>query len=128
MQNCSLQLFYRKSNSQANELFKLFKWLHLYLIPYELKYSTASTLHSPCGLGISSYTTPKVKFLIKDFFSKCDQIRSFLLIWSHLLKKFYAKQTLFTFKLSGSYWNPSFISTSKTILLKKLLFICSIEI
>ena len=29
-----------------------------------------------------------VKFSIKDFFSKCDQIRSFLRIWSHLLKKF----------------------------------------
>ena len=24
---------------------------------------------------------------IKDFFGKCDQIRSFLRIWSHLLKK-----------------------------------------
>ena len=28
----------------------------------------------------------KLKFSIKDFFSKCDQIRS-KLIWSHLLKK-----------------------------------------
>ena len=28
-----------------------------------------------------------MKFSIKEFFSKCDQIRSFLLIWSHLLKK-----------------------------------------
>ena len=28
-----------------------------------------------------------MKFSIKDFFSKCDQIRSFLCIWSHLLKK-----------------------------------------
>ena len=28
-----------------------------------------------------------MKFSIKDFFRKCDQIRSFLLIWSHLLKK-----------------------------------------
>ena len=28
-----------------------------------------------------------MKFPIKDFFSKCDQIRSFLRIWSHLLKK-----------------------------------------
>ena len=27
------------------------------------------------------------KFSIKDFFSKYDQIRSFLRIWSHLLKK-----------------------------------------
>ena len=29
----------------------------------------------------------KIKFSIKDFFSKCDQIRSFLQIWSRLLKK-----------------------------------------
>ena len=29
----------------------------------------------------------KIKFSIKDFFSKCDQICSLLLIWSHLLKK-----------------------------------------
>ena len=32
-------------------------------------------------------TAPKMKFSIKDFFSKCDQLRSFLEIWSHLLKK-----------------------------------------
>ena len=28
-----------------------------------------------------------MKFSFKDFFSKRDQIRSFLRIWSHLLKK-----------------------------------------
>ena len=28
-----------------------------------------------------------MKFSIKDFFIKCDRIRSFVLIWSHLLKK-----------------------------------------
>ena len=28
-----------------------------------------------------------MKFSIKDFFSKCDQIRSFPRIWSYLLKK-----------------------------------------
>ena len=28
-----------------------------------------------------------MKFSIKDFFSKCDQIRRKLRIWSHLLKK-----------------------------------------
>ena len=33
------------------------------------------------------YTAQKMKFSIEDFFSKCDQIRSFLRIWSHLLKK-----------------------------------------
>ena len=34
-----------------------------------------------------SPTAQEMKFPIKDFFSKCDQIRSFLQIWSHLLKK-----------------------------------------
>ena len=28
-----------------------------------------------------------MKFFTKDIFSKCDQIRSLLRIWSHLLKK-----------------------------------------
>ena len=32
-------------------------------------------------------TARKMKFPIKDFSSKCDQIRSFLRIWLHLLKK-----------------------------------------
>ena len=32
-------------------------------------------------------TAQKMKFSIKTFFSKCDQIRIFLPIWSHLLKK-----------------------------------------
>ena len=32
-------------------------------------------------------TAQKMKFSIKEFFSKCDQIRRKLRIWSHLLKK-----------------------------------------
>ena len=36
---------------------------------------------------IYTHTSQKMKFSIKDFFSKCDQIRSFLRIWSHLLNK-----------------------------------------
>ena len=35
-----------------------------------------------------SCTTQKMKFSIKDFFSKSDQIRSSLRIWTYLLKKF----------------------------------------
>ena len=36
----------------------------------------------------SKYTAQKTKFYIKHFFSKCEQIRSFLRIWSFgLLKK-----------------------------------------
>ena len=37
----------------------------------------------------------KMKFSINDFFSKCDQIRSFLLIWSHLRKKSVMKNFVF---------------------------------
>ena len=33
------------------------------------------------------YTAEKMKFPIKDFLSKYDQISSSLRIWSHLLKK-----------------------------------------
>ena len=37
----------------------------------------------------------KMKFSIKEFFIKCDQIRSFLRMWSHLLKKKTLWKTLF---------------------------------
>ena len=37
----------------------------------------------------------KMKFPIKDFFSKCDQIRSLLWIWSHLLKKSLKENSIF---------------------------------
>ena len=40
-------------------------------------------------------TAQKKKFFIKDFFSKCDQIRRKLRIWSHLLKKFQMKNLIF---------------------------------
>ena len=37
--------------------------------------------------NLLSRTAQKIKFLIKDLFSKCDQIHSLLRIWSSLLKK-----------------------------------------
>ena len=40
-------------------------------------------------------TAQKLKFSIKDFFSKWDQIRSFPWIWSHLLKKSLMKNFIF---------------------------------
>ena len=36
-----------------------------------------------------------IKFFIKDFFSKCDQIRNFLWILSHLPKKFLMENLFF---------------------------------
>ena len=49
-------------------------------------------------LQISTYpTAQKRKFSIKDFFTKCDQIlhKSFLRIWSHLLKKYLMENFIF---------------------------------
>ena len=56
-----------------------------------------------------TFTVQKMKFSIKDFFSKCDQTRSFLRVWSHLLKKSLVEnfivfvQWLF-FDVSGAFW------------------------
>ena len=43
----------------------------------------------------SVQTAQKMKFFIKDFFSKCDQIRRKLRIWSHLLEKTLMKNFIF---------------------------------
>ena len=37
----------------------------------------------------------KMKFFMKDFFSKCDQIHRKLQIWSHLLKKYLMENFIF---------------------------------
>ena len=42
-----------------------------------------------------------MKFFIKDFFSKFDQIRSFLQIWSHLLKKSLLENFIFCAVIDG---------------------------
>ena len=45
-----------------------------------------------CILGSAGINTAqKMTFSVKDFFSKCDQIRNFLWIWSNLLKKSFEK-------------------------------------
>ena len=48
----------------------------------------AITVRAKTYLTISlNPTVQKMKCSIKDFFSKCDQIRKKLRIWPHLLKK-----------------------------------------
>ena len=42
-------------------------------------------------------TAQKMKFYIMDFFSKCDEIRSILWTWSHLLKKSLMENFIFLF-------------------------------
>ena len=40
-----------------------------------------------------------MKFPIKDFFSKYDQFRSFLWIWSHLVKKLLMENFIFLYSV-----------------------------
>ena len=56
-----------------------------------LKYMLVKQVMIPCDLIRGVFRTPshctKNEISIKDFFCKCDQIRRFLQIWSHLLRK-----------------------------------------
>ena len=43
-----------------------------------------------------NYHYTEMKFSLEDFFSKCDQVRRKLRIWSHLLKKFLMENFIFS--------------------------------
>ena len=53
-----------------------------------------SVLSTPLDV-CNSVTAEKMKFSMKAFFSKCDQIRRKLRIWLHLLKKSYMENFIF---------------------------------
>ena len=56
-------------------------WLQSLLLWYSPKYWPNNDVFT------EEHIVLKMKFSIKDYFSKCDQIHSSLRIWSHLLKK-----------------------------------------
>ena len=63
--------------------------------------------HEFYSVMLSKYiytTAQKMKFAIKDFFSKCDQIRSFLRICSHLLKKSLMENSTFRAVYKAIQW------------------------
>ena len=49
-----------------------------------------------------------MKFSIKDFLSKCDPIRSFQMIWSHLLKKSLMENFIFVQWVNVLSWQIRF--------------------
>ena len=61
------------------------------------------------------FTAQKMKSSIKDFSSKCDQIRSFLRIWSHLLEKSLIENfifcAVFVFKVCPKYRETKMLTT-----------------
>ena len=77
-------------------------------------------------LFLFCYTAQKMKFSIKDLFGKCGQSRSFLRIWSHLLKKclmenfIFLCSTMFVKKFHHGSWQWSFDVRISDIFEKKL--------
>ena len=62
-------------------------------------------------------TTQKMKLFIKDFFSNCDQIHSFLRMWSNLLKK----SLMENFFLCSDYIKAlEFVKITYTLFFEKL--------
>ena len=55
-----------------------------------------------------------MKFLVKDFFIKCDQISSFLRIWSHLLKKSLIENFIFCAVITRTYLSLLFHTHTHT--------------
>ena len=65
-------------------------WLSVY--KEEIVWQKNNNLLKKCVVKSSAQ---KMKFSIEDFFSKCDQIRRKLRIWSHLLKKSFKENFIF---------------------------------
>ena len=71
-----LQVFLIKFISISSKIRVIIKYLSAEQVYFEMR-----------KYFLESFTAQKIKFSIKDFFSKCNQIHSKLRIWSHLLKK-----------------------------------------
>ena len=68
----------------------------LYLSKVKLKFLYAENEWKYSSIILlANCTAQKINFAIKDSFSKCDQIHSFLRVWSHLLKKSLMKNFIF---------------------------------
>ena len=78
-------------------------WIISYItyIWYHYVISVKLTLQAPKR----TLTAQKMKFSIKDLVSKCDQIRNFLRIWSHLLKKPLMETSFFVQCLLKLFWS-----------------------
>ena len=77
------------SNQTFEQYKNILKLLHIYVyVNLTVDYPRATS-------NENTDTAQKMKFYIKDFFRKCDQIRNFLRIWSHLPKKTLWKTSFF---------------------------------
>ena len=105
------------------ELVKLQLWYSIYKNSKIYHYNWISPqFYDGMDLKIllSSCSAKKVKFPIKDFSSKCDQIRSFLRIWSHLLEKSLMEDLSFCAVLELYYYQGGAFYKDKCNQLKQL--------
>ena len=58
-------------------------------------YHTTDVFRIQSNIYDRAFTAQKMKFSVKDLFSKCDQIRRKLRIWLHLLKKSLTENFIF---------------------------------
>ena len=70
-------------------------------------------------LIITGDTAQKMKFSIKDFFSKCDQVHRKLRIWSHLLKRSITENFVFCAVYGVNRW-----SVIKKRIFRVFQFVC----
>ena len=72
------------------------------------------------------YTAQKMKFFIKNFFSKCDQIRSFMFYQEIFNSLFYPGNLCFRiFSVFGQYFEPCFsfvVQIVQAVFLQPLFF------
>ena len=101
MHNRDVNNLYRWATSQKVSV-ESFKW-------WKSKFRFAEEFIKNYNENSDKNIAQKIKFYIKDFFSKCDQICSLLRIWSHLLKKFLTENLIvcavkgYTFEVDVKY-------------------------
>ena len=80
---CSKEYLFWKTHFEILNMNQL--WVIFF--PIEIFLDDCNPFHNYQMILKIDLTAQKMKFSIKDFLSKCDQIRGFQRIWSHLLKK-----------------------------------------
>ena len=71
----------------------------------QIIYSTKKNVGFESRYDLSNVIAQNIKFSIKDFFSKCDQIPRKLRVWSYLLKKSLLENFIFWAVSQSSFIN-----------------------
>ena len=77
------------------------KWILKLIFFYKISFQNSYIFSERYVVDL--HTGQKMKFSIKGFFSKCEQICSFLWVWSHLLKKSLMENFLY-FLCNDIFW------------------------